>query len=278
MLKLDTHQHFWHYDAIEYDWISSEMAVLQRDFLPSDLAPLLKAEGFSGSVAVQARQSLAETDWLLNLANKHDFIKAVVGWVDLRSERLEEMLERYHNHPKFVGVRHVIQGEAPGFMLQKSFQNGLAKLKKFDLRYDLLTLHHQLKEATELVKKFPEQVFILDHISKPLIKEGRLEPWAKDIKKLAECPNVSCKLSGMVTEANWQNWQAKDFEPYVETVFEVFGPKRLMLGSDWPVCTVAGTYQEVMDLSQSFISRLSGTEQEDIFAKNALEWYGLELA
>ena len=277
MLRLDTHQHFWRYDAAEYDWISDEMSVLKRDFLPADLLPLLQEKGFAGSVAVQARQSLIETQWLLDLAEEHSFIKGVVGWVDLCSDKVEESLEPFKEHPKFVGVRHVIQAEAAGFMLQERFQKGLAKLRDFDLSYDLLTLHHQLEEACELVAKFPEQRFILDHISKPLIKNGALEPWRSHIKKLAEFPNVSCKLSGMVTEADWQNWQVADFEPYLETVLEAFGVNRLMLGSDWPVCTLAGSYKEVMRLTQDYIAHLSQDEQTAISGENALHWYGLNV-
>lgn len=240
-MRIDAHQHFWHYSAAEYPWIGPGMERLARDFLPADLAPLLEAGGIAGTVAVQARQSLEETRWLLELADGHGFIRGVVGWVDLRSTHVADQLARFAGHPRFVGVRHVVQDEAdPRFLLGEAFLHGLARVAEAGLVYDLLVLAPQLPAAAEMVALRPGQPFVLDHLAKPPIAAARLDPWRDDIRALARHPHVSCKLSGMVTEARLRQWRRGDFLPYMETALEAFSPDRLMFGSDWPVCTLSG--------------------------------------
>jgi L-fuconolactonase len=276
-MRIDAHQHFWQYSPEEYGWIDPDMAVLRQDRLPEDLAPLLKAANLDGTVAVQARQTLEETQWLLELADQHPFIKGVVGWVDLCGPDLRAQLERFSAHPKFCGVRHVVQDETDDqFMLSDEFLRGIAALAEFDLTYDILIFPKHLPVACELVGRFPDQPFVLDHIAKPRIKDGVLEPWATDIKQLAAYPNVVCKVSGMVTEAHWQGWKASHFRPYLDVVLEAFGPGRLIFGSDWPVCTLAGAYGEVVGLVAAYAQKLSVDEQAAIWGGTAQRFYGLE--
>jgi len=276
-MKLDAHQHFWHYTPADYGWIGPDMQVLQKDHLPPNLALLTKSVDIEGTVAVQARQSLAETEWLLNLAERYTLLRGVVGWVDLRSPDLRSQLERFSAHPKLVGVRHVVQDEPDDqFMLRDDFMRGIGLLADFDLTYDILIFARHLPIACELVKKFPNQPFVLDHIAKPLIKTGQITPWDADLRRLAALPNVYCKVSGMVTEANWSTWQPADFRPYLDVIFEAFGPARLMFGSDWPVCTVAGSYEQVVKLVADYIQQLSSTEQAQIWGETAQKFYGLE--
>ena len=275
-MKIDAHQHFWQYNAEEYGWIGPGMARLKKDYLPLHLAPLLAQAGIEGTVSVQARQTLAETEWLLELAGQHPFIKGVLGWVDLRSPMLYEKLERLGEHAKLCGVRHVLQDEPDDdFMLNKDFIRGLGLLAKFDLVYDLLILPRHLPVACKLVQKFPEQRFVLDHIAKPFIADRLLSPWASDMRRLATYPHVFCKVSGMVTEADWQRWQPLDFRPYLDVIFESFGPRRIMFGSDWPVCTLAGTYGEVFELVAAYVGQLSAGEQADVLGNTAISCYGV---
>jgi L-fuconolactonase len=276
-MRIDAHQHFWHYSVEEYGWIGPDMAVLKQDRLPQDLAPLLKGANLDGTVAVQARQSLEETQWLMELADQYKFIKGVVGWVDLCSPDLRRQLDRFGAHPKLCGVRHVVQDEPDDqFMLRDDFQRGLAALAAFDLTYDILIFPQHLHVASEVVARFPDQPFVLDHIAKPLIKDGVIEPWAAGIRRLAAFPNVACKVSGMVTEADWHGWQPADLQPYLDVVFEAFGLQRIMFGSDWPVCTVAGTYGEVAGLVAAYAQKLSGDEQAAIWGETAREFYRLD--
>jgi L-fuconolactonase len=275
-MRVDAHQHFWRYDPAEYDWIGEGMERLARDYLPADLAPLLTAEGIAGSVAVQARQTIEETRWLLGLAAKHPAILGVVGWVDLRSSEVGEQLREFAANPRFVGVRHVVQNEPDvRFLLGEAFVGGLRQLHGFGLTYDLLLFPPQLPAAVELAGMMPEQPFVLDHLAKPLIKPGILDPWQADLRALACHPNVSCKLSGLVTEAAWQGWKRADFAPYLEVALEAFGPKRLMLGSDWPVCLLAAEYPDVVGIVTEFIARLSDSEQALILGGTASRFYGL---
>ncbi|MDA0816098.1 MAG: amidohydrolase family protein [Planctomycetota bacterium] len=275
-MRVDAHQHFWRYDPAEYDWIGEGMERLARDYLPADLAPLLTAEGIAGSVAVQARQTIEETRWLLGLAAKHPAILGVVGWVDLRSSEVGEQLREFAANPRFVGVRHVVQNEPDvRFLLGEAFVGGLRQLHGFGLTYDLLLFPPQLPAAVELAGMMPEQPFVLDHLAKPLIKPGILDPWQADLRALARHPNVSCKLSGLVTEAAWQGWKRADFAPYLEVALEAFGPKRLMLGSDWPVCLLAAEYPDVVGIVTDFIARLSDSEQALILGGTASRFYGL---
>jgi L-fuconolactonase len=275
-MRIDAHQHFWHYNPAEHVWMSEEMALLKRDFLPEELEPLLKAAGFDGCIAVQARQNLEETRWLLELAGKHEFIKGVVGWVDLCSPDLPGQLERFARHPKLVGVRHVVHDEPDDeFMLRKEFQRGIALLKQYDLRYDLLLFPKHLRVALTLARQFPEQPFVVDHIAKPGIAQGLLSPWREDLQELARLPNVFCKLSGMVTEAKWKQWKPEDFHRYLDVCVEAFTPSRLMIGSDWPVCTLSGEYASVMQIVMDYARQFSAEEQLGILGGNCARFYGI---
>jgi L-fuconolactonase len=272
-MKLDSHQHFWIYDAAQYPWIPPG-SPLQRDRLPGDLAPLLAAEGLEGSIAVQARQTLEESHWLLTLAEHHAIIKGVVGWVDLRSPRVEEDLAGLAPHPQFVGVRHVVQDEPDvNFMLGEEFLRGIAALEKFGMTYDILIFPKQLPAAIELARRFPRQPFVLDHIAKPPIKEGGMSPWREQIRELAKAPNVLCKVSGMITEADQTAWKPKDLHPYLDVVFEAFGEDRLMFGSDWPVCLLAGSYAQVLGVVREYIASMPASAQEKILGGNAAKFY-----
>lgn len=275
-MRIDAHQHFWSYSAAEYPWIGKGMERLAHDHLPADLAPLAAAEGIGGSVAVQARQSLEESRWLLELSDANPLIRGVVGWVDLRSTHVEDQLREVAEHPKFVGVRHVVQDEPdPRFLLGDSFLHGIRKLATFGLTYDLLLYPQQLPAAAEFVGRFPEQPFVLDHLAKPRIKAGELDPWRQDLKALAAHGHVLCKLSGLVTEAAWQGWQRADFTPYLEVALETFGPKRLMIGSDWPVCTLAAGYPDTIGIVREFLAPLAAAEREAIEGGNAARFYSL---
>ena len=275
-LRIDSHQHFWLYEAAEYPWIDDDKTLLKADYMPDDLAPLMAANGIDGTVAVQARQNLRETEFLLELADSNDFIRGVVGWVDLRADDIAAQLERLAPHPRMVGVRHIVHDEADDrFMLGGSFLDGLALLNQTKLTYDLLLYPRHLRVAIDVVKRFPEQPFVLDHISKPFIKDGILEPWASEIRELAAYDNVWCKVSGMVTEAAWKTWTQDDYLPYLDVVFDCFGIDRLMLGSDWPVCTLSGSYSEVVGIVRSYIEALSDQEKDKIMGDNATAFYGL---
>jgi len=276
-MKIDAHQHFWIYNSTEYSWINDSMNVLKRNFLPQDLLIEINNASFDGTVAVQARQTINETKWLLKLADEYDFIKGVVGWVDLCSaDELKKQLDGFCKSPKFVGVRHVVQDEPDlNFMLRDEFLNGLSILKDYNLTYDLLLFPKHLQVANKVVKMFPEQKFVLDHIAKPFIKNKVIDPWHEDILKLAENKNVGCKLSGMVTEADWQNWSASDFYPYLNIIFEAFGTDRLMIGSDWPVCTLAGNYSAILNIVIDYLNDFNAIDKEKILGSNALNFYNL---
>jgi L-fuconolactonase len=273
---IDSHQHFWHYEPVKHAWIDDDMAVIRKDFMPSDLEVVYKENGIDGCVAVQADQTLAETDFLLKLASEHDFIKGVVGWVDLRSSTIETTLETYSQHKKLKGFRHVVQGEADhNFLLRPHFLIGMSLLKKFNFTYDILIFPHQLGATLEFVKQFPNQKFVVDHIAKPYIKDGFYDGWAVLMKEIARQENVYCKLSGMITEAEYKLWTPEQIKPYMELVLEAFGPERLLFGSDWPVCLVAGNYSKVKSLVTDFISTLSPSEQAQIMGTNAINFYNL---
>ena len=274
-MTIDSHQHFWKYTPAEYPWMKPEWPI-RRDFLPPDLAPLLKAAGLDGCVAVQAQQTVAEARWLLSLADAHPIIKGVVGWVDLQSDRVEEQLAELARHPRFVGVRHVVQDEPDdNFMLRPAFQRGIGKLRQFNLAYELLVFPKQLPAAIQLVANFPEQRFVLDHIAKPPIAAGTLSPWREQLRELAAAPNVWCKVSGMVTEAKWDGWRADDFRPYLDVVFAAFGVGRLMFGTDWPVATLAGSYEQVHRLAADYTQSLPPEACAQFFGGNAAEFYRL---
>ncbi len=273
---IDSHQHFWEYNPVVHQWINDDMRVIRKDFLPQDLLPILQQNNISGCIAVQADQSEKETDFLIGLANQNSFIKAVVGWVDLRAKNIRERLAYYLEYTVVKGFRHILQGEDPAFMLQPEFLKGIAALKEFGFTYDILIYPKHLPSAIQLVKQFPEQAFVIDHIAKPFIKDGLIDDWKKGIQAIAQFPNVHCKVSGMVTEADWKNWKQEDITPYLNTVVESFGPNRLMYGSDWPVCLVAASYEKMIGVVRDYFSSFSASEQEHIFSRNAYRFYHLD--
>ena len=275
IMKIDSHQHFWKYSEAEYGWMKPDWSI-RRDYLPKDLEPELKACGLDGCVAVQARQTYEESRWLLELADASPIVRGVVGWVDLRSDKVDDQLRSLATNKKFVGVRHVVQDEPDdAFMLDGNFQRGIGRLKHFNLTYDVLIYPRQLQAAIRLVSNFPEQAFLLDHIAKPFIKDGTIEPWKTQIREFAKHPNVCCKVSGMVTEANWKSWKPHDFQPYLETVLDAFGIDRLMYGSDWPVALLTGTYRQVYQLAYDFVAPLGDGAIEKFFGSNSTKFYGL---
>jgi L-fuconolactonase len=275
-MRIDAHQHFWKFDPVRDSWIDATMATIQRDFFPGDLKPLLDAQGIDGCVTVQSDQSEAENIFQLRNSQGHDFIKGVVGWVDLQAEDVEDQLAHYKTFPKMKGFRHVLQGERQrDYMLNAAFMRGVGKLKKFGYTYDILIHQDQLAYAEKFAKAFPDQPFVLDHIAKPSIRTGDLSSWKKGIQALAAHDNVWCKVSGMVTEADWKHWKPADFVPYLDTVVEAFETHRLMFGSDWPVCLVAASYADVYDLAKKYFSPFSTSEQDAIFGTNAMKFYNL---
>lgn len=274
-MKIDSHQHFWKFDPIRDSWIDDAMAIIRKDFLPEDLKPILKFNNIDGCIAVQADQSEEETLFLLNLASENSFIKGVVGWVDLASDLVETRLNYFSEFQKFCGVRHIIQAEPKGFLLNENFQNGIKLLEKYNLTYDVLVYHNQLEEVIEFVQKFPNQKFVLDHIGKPAIKTKEIQDWKVKIQKLALFPNVYCKVSGLVTETDFNKWNYSDFVPYLEVIFNSFGVEKVMFGSDWPVCLVAGNYEKVLAIVERYIADFSEDEKALIMGKNALNFYNL---
>lgn len=278
MLRIDAHQHFWKFDAVRDSWINDEMAVIKRDFLPQDLLPLLEQNGIDGCVTVQSDQTEDENIFQLANAEKWDFIKGVVGWVDLQATNVEGRLEYYSGFKKMKGFRHVLQGESQrDFMLRQEFMRGVSLLNKYGFTYDILIFPDQLRYAYEFVKAFPNQRFVIDHIAKPNIKDSIMGDWKSDMLAFAACENVYCKISGMVTEADWKNWKPQDFTPYLDVVTKAFGANRLMFGSDWPVCLVAASYHSVHEIVTAYFSSFSKDEQAKIFGGNAVEFYKLDL-
>jgi L-fuconolactonase len=275
-MRIDAHQHFWRYHPQQYDWIDDSMQPLRRDFLPHDLRPELERAGFDGSIAVQACHSLDETRWLLELASRSPFLLGVVGWVDLRSPEVRGQLSEFSKHKKFVGVRHVVQSEPDDrFLLRPDFMRGIAALEEFNLSYDILIYPKHLQAAAELVEHFPRQRFVLDHMAKPPVKSGALEPWATDFRRLAKLQNVYCKVSGLVTEADWKGWKPDHLKPYLEVAFESFGPERLMIGSDWPVCTVAAPYSLVMNTVIDFVDQFAARASAAVLGGTAAAFWKL---
>lgn len=276
-MKIDSHQHFWKYNQREYNWIADEMKILKRDYLPDELLTELTSLGFTGSISVQARQSLEETEWLLSLAQENSFIKGVVGWVDLCSSEVKNQLERFSKYPKLVGVRHVIHDEPDdNFMLRNDFLRGVESLQHYGLTYDILIFPKHLPNAIQLVSRFPQQIFVIDHIAKPLIKDKIIEPWKEQIEAISRYNNVYCKLSGMVTEANIKSWSREDFVSYLDIVFSAFGTNRLMIGSDWPVCKLGGAYSQVMNLVIDYIKTYPDEDIIKILGGNAIKAYNLK--
>lgn len=278
-MKIDSHQHFWRYDAVRDAWITDSMAVLKRDFLPEHLAAELTANGIDASIAVQSTQSESETMFLLDLAEKSERIAGVVGWADLSSPRVAERLAYFSHFPKLRGFRHIAQSEPDDrFLVRESFVNGVSQLRAFGFTYDILIYPKQLPAAIELAARLPDQRFVVDHIAKPEIQSKKIQPWGTQMKEIAQNKNVFCKLSGLVTEADWKGWKTDDFKPYLDLVFDAFEADRLMCGSDWPVCLVAATYRQVKQLIEEYLKGFSRIDKEKIFGGNAARFYGLKTA
>jgi len=275
-MTIDAHQHFWQYEPQKHAWIDDDMAVIRRDFMPRDLITELKVNEIDGCVAVQADQTIEETDILIDLASENDFIKGVVGWVDFRASTIEKDLEKFSNNTIVKGFRHVVQGEPdPNFLLRKPFLNGIKRLEQYGYTYDILIFPHQLGATLEFVKQFPNQKFVIDHIAKPYIKDGFYDGWATLMKEIASHKNVYCKLSGMITEADYNNWKPEEIKRYLDLVLASFGADRCLFGSDWPVCLVAGSYAQVKELITDYITNFSTDEKAKIMGNNAVEFYNL---
>ena len=277
-MLIDAHHHLWHYNETDYPWISEGMTELRRDFLIPDLEAVMRGAGVDGTVVVQARQTLQETEWLLNLANTNQQVLGVVGWVPLIDPDVENTLGRFASNPRLRAARHVLHDESDDFyMLREDFNRGVGLLRGFGLAYDILIFERHLPQTLEFVDRHPEQVFIVDHIAKPKIKESVISPWKENIAELARRENVYCKVSGMATEADWNRWTPEQLRPYFDTVLAAFGPKRLMFGSDWPVLTLAATYRRWVDTSLTFMSELSAADQQDICQNTAIRAYRLQI-
>jgi len=271
---VDAHQHFWHYDPHEYDWIDDRMAALRRDFMPADLTPHMAQAGVDATIAVQTRQTIEETEWLLHLAGAHPFIAGVVGWIDLRADDVEAVVEELRLEPRLSGVRHIVQSEPDDrFLLDPAFGRGIAALGQARLPYDILIYPRHLPVAAEFVSRFPSQAFVLDHLAKPEIRSGAIDEWARDLRRLAGAPNVWCKLSGLVTEADWRAWTPEQIAPYLDVAFDSFGAARLIAGSDWPVCTLAADYSRTMALVRDYLGRFTSEEREAVLGGNAQRVY-----
>ncbi|MVZ62622.1 amidohydrolase family protein [Sphingobacterium humi] len=275
-MRIDAHQHFWLYEPVKDAWISEEMALIQRNFLPNDIGQTLKDNQIDGVVAVQADQSLRENEFLLELASAYKLIKGIVGWVDLRSESVEEQLEKYQQAPLIKGFRHVIEGEEdPDFLHRDAFLRGIAALTKYGYTYDLLIRPRHYASTLHCVAANPEQVFMLDHIAKPPIKSQAFDEWASFITELAAFPNVHCKLSGLATEADWKHWKLDHFTQYIDHVVACFGKERLVFGSDWPVCLLAGSYEDSMRIVQDKLQDFTADELAGFWGNNAVKFYKL---
>lgn len=273
---IDAHHHLWRYRQAEYDWIDDSMAELKRDFLPEDLTSEMATAGIDGAIAVQARQTVEETRWLLEAAEQCDAIRGVVGWMPIACDGLEEVLQQFADRPKLKGLRHIVQAEPnENYILRDDFNGGIRTLTSRGLVYDILIYERHLPQTIRFVDRHPDQVFVLDHVAKPRIRELIVEPWAKNITELAKRPNVWCKVSGMVTEADWNHWNSETLRPYLDVVVQAFGPTRLMAGSDWPVCLVAAGYQEWFTLLRNYFTNFSQPERDSIFGLTATEVYCL---
>lgn len=275
-MRIDAHQHFWKYNEARDSWITDDMSVIQRNFLPEDLKPLLPLNKIDGTVIIQSDQSKEENIFQLANGLQQDFVKGVVGWVDLEADDVSDHLAHYQEFKKMKGFRHILQGEKQrDFMLRPNFKRGIGKLKEFGYTYDILIYPDQLYYTLDFVKAFPDQLFIVDHLAKPYIKDKKIDDWRKGMKALALVENVCCKVSGMVTEADWGQWKYEDFTPYLDVVADSFGPGRLLYGSDWPVCLVAASYEDVLGLVERYFSTFSSDERDLIFGKNAVKFYNL---
>jgi L-fuconolactonase len=277
MMKIDSHQHFWRYNPTRDAWITDDMSVLKRDFLPEELALECKANDIDASIAVQADQSENETLFLLEIAQDNPQIAGVVGWINLASVNIEDRLQFFSRYEKLRGFRHIAQAELDDrFLMQPNFVRGISRLRQFGFTYDILIYPKQLAAAIELVSKFPDQRFVIDHLAKPEIKSHDINFWATHIRRIAESPNVSCKLSGLVTETDWRNWKPADFTPYLDIVFDAFGTDRLMFGSDWPVCLLVASYAQVKQVIEDYMHACTAVQKENVFGGNAIQFYNLK--
>ena len=275
-MKIDSHHHFWKYEPVTYSWMNDSMGILKRDYQPGDLKEVIDSAKIDGVISVQADQSMRETEDLLKHASECSFIRGVVGWFPLAEPELDGLLESYATNPLLKGVRHVVQDEADDrFILGDAFNEGIRRLKAYELVYDILIYERQLGPSIEFVDRHPDQVFVLDHVAKPRIGDQVMEPWRAQMFELAKRENVFCKLSGMATEANWQNWTKDDLWPYAEVALQAFGPTRMMFGSDWPVARLAVEYGDWVGLCREFISTLSDSEQAMIEGEVAIRAYDL---
>lgn len=274
--KIDVHHHFWKYDPVEYDWITDDMKVIRRSFLPADLDTEIKRSGIDGVISVQARQTVGETKWLLDLAQQHEFIRGVVGWVPLTDPKVHTVLDQFTGNKRLKAVRHVIQGEPDEhYILRDDFNAGIRVLQHYGLAYDVLVFERHLPQTIQFVDRHPNQVFIVDHLAKPRVRDGAISPWRENIRELAKRSHVYCKISGLVTEADYQKWTEDALKPYIESVLEAFGPQRVMFGSDWPVCLVACQYAQWVEIVKRAIDSLSPDEQARVMGGTAIEAYRL---
>jgi len=277
LMIIDSHQHFWKYEPARHAWIDDKMKAIQKDFMPRNLRPVLDELRIDGCVSVQVDQREEETRFLLELAEEYPFIKAVVGWVDLRADNIEERLEYFSGFDNLAGFRHILQAEEPERMLETDFFRGINALHKYGFTYDILIFPRHLAAATELVRKFPDQKFVVDHLAKPNIRDGAFEQWSHKFRELGKADNVWCKASGLVTEADWGNWNPDGMMPYLDFAFEIFGTKRLLFGSDWPVCLLAGSYEQVYSLLADYMANFSDDERRDVLGSNALRFYEIDM-
>ncbi|MDE3183360.1 MAG: amidohydrolase family protein [Bacteroidota bacterium] len=272
---IDAHVHFWKYNKTRDAWITDDMKIIQRDFLPADLQPIISENNVDGVIAVQADQSENETNFLLSVANDNNFIKGIVGWVDLQNENIENRLLYYSQFPIIKGFRHIVQAEPAGFLKNKKFLNGVQVLKKYDFTYDVLIYETQLKEAVEFVNYFPAQKFIIDHGAKPSIRNKSITEWKKWMTEISKRKNIFCKLSGLITEAKLNQWEEKNLYPYLDVIFESFGIERIVFGSDWPVMLLSGNYKKWKELLENYMAGFSSEEKEKVFTQNAIDFYNL---
>ncbi|MFT5885229.1 MAG: L-fuconolactonase [Arcticibacterium sp.] len=273
-MKIDAHQHFWNYDPINFSWINDEMAAIRKNFLPEDLKPILEKNGFGGSILIQVNQDETENDIFLRFAEENEFIKGVVGWIDLKASNLEDKLTHYAQYPKMKGFRHIAQSEPDDFLMDQSFIDAVAKFPNYNFTYDILVFERQLKSVLHFVRQLPNNKLIIEHIAKPNIKEKSVTRWSNYMQAISKHENVYVKVSGMVTEADIKNWKKEDFAIYLDHILDFFGPERIVYGSDWPVCLVAGTYEDQLGIVQEYFSRFTKTEQAQIFGLNAAKFYG----
>ena len=277
-MKIDAHQHFWQFDPVRDQWISEEMKVLKRHFMPEDLEPILKNNDIDGCVSVQADQSVTETHFLLSLAEKHSFIKAVVGWIDLKAPTLEEQLVQLKAKPLLKGFRHILQAEENDFMLDQAFLKGVFALFKHNFSYDILVYHNQLGHVINFIESLPPMRLVIDHFAKPDLKQSNYQQWLTYMKSIAPFEHVYVKLSGLITEADWNNWTKDQIAPIIREIIQLFGPDRILYGSDWPVSLLAGSYEQVLELAYEGMSDLNASEKDQIMGQNAIQFYDIKVA